>query len=1577
MSEERQKSVVAALLAVHSGLVSPDEAVAALKEPGKASSLVEFDDETPMVVISGDHGEFLEVPIIDVINDPVKQKRALRDIGISDSVQETLFTFAGNGNSDAEYGVLRDTFKQVAGSARRLGDSEIRPAREPEAGSESPTQAPKDKTGVMRLTTGKFFPNFGIDNERYDIRREHARGGMGRIMLARDKAIGRDIALKELLPGLVTGTSSIPGSVPNTNDTGGVVERFMREAKITAQLEHPNIVPVYEIGKHADGTIYYTMRFVRGVTLSDRLREIRKDESLAKKEKLAARIRLLDSFIDVCQAIAYAHSKGVIHRDLKPENIMLGDFGETQVLDWGLARIKGQEDKALKDLQKGSLALSKSLLQSDSQALTLDGSIVGTPAYMAPEQARGELENVDEQSDVYALGAVLYQVLTGFPPYEGPMAALIVQQVLAGPPLRVSAREKDIPPELEALVEKAMAREKKDRIRSALELASEVKAFRDGRTLGSYQYSAGEMIRRFMRQNRTTVGVVVLGVLLLVAGTIFFMQRLTEQRDQAEIARADADAEKAVAQGALKLADEERAERERVEREARDAAQKELESRVEEAERMMKTIEGMRIEPAIADLRARLAEYELQLAGPPARTLLELSVDEQVGNSVLLSNILGFVSAKQNLVDLLTGPAGTRLPKAVAQIDLDSERAELDQIRLDTARFATINGDFPLALLLLTGSSLPPERLSAEKTRVQEAQKGLLDLHDRRITEALVAAEGGLNGEWRKPDAPNLEEYVKRLSSYRERQTVERLKSELDSLLKRDVSTWNRPRFDMAIIALRVLGNVDLPSEAVPVLGDFLHKNTDAELVYEASNALCATGSTDAFDVLVNAMRRRGLDYWREIEDAFAALPMPVRVRDPKVVADWIDRSVALRARKDFGGAELAANNALLMDEKSAEALLHRALAHRASDRPGYAEADLNRALEFEPEFYEAMLERGRLLNARPGVIAKVDDLTAAINLRPNDWRGYRARGDVYARRFKVAEAVADYDQAIGLEPTRLELYLEYSERLRDNNKWREAEAVLGKAVDRWPEDWRTWSARAWLRREGNLGGAIEDARKGTALNALDAKSWNVMCQVLWGNYAHLEGIEAGKRSVEADPQEWLAWYYLGLHWHHMSEQADNAWRATQGRDAEGGIKGQESSGTSSRETFLRQRETTLTNAADNFMEALKIEPEDFRTSYLLADTLIQLERYDDAYKVCNEALTYSPFCYMRWGGSVVSEVRFWADALEYRNLLTTEPRNAHERIGKALMLAIAGGASTLMVHEERQNKQLDDACRLLAQAAAEVAQGKAEVLFYCYASDRLLDSLMRGGGRAWYFEAVKECERREKLGRFLDADFYARYAIALAGVSEMYRVVKYAALAENGDIRAEFDSLNMSLLTRRREEYRDRAAAAVVRGAEVGLRVGALPREDSLPLLIVKELENWDEINAALRAAPLATPAGESIYDELMLLVNVVEGGPAEIAGLQKFDQIVKVGEVTVRTTEDFMGTWGPIVEGTEVVLHVRRIALKGGVPVPVMGADGKPLVDEHGFVTWQTEEFDVTVKRGFLGINLGQGMVPPRFRR
>jgi serine/threonine-protein kinase len=286
---------------------------------------------------------------------------------------------------------------------------------------------------------------------RYTLRGEQGRGGIGRVLIAFDEHIGREIAVKELLPD--KGPDGTPPSDSPVRKTGAVAARFLREARITGQLEHPGIVPVYELGKRPDGSLYYTMKLVRGKTLAEKIGESR---------SLHDRLQLLHHFLDLCQAMAYAHSRGVIHRDLKPANVMVGEFGETVVLDWGLAKVEGQ-----KDVRADALERDLKQIKEAGAGETVAGKPIGTPAYMSPEQADGRIEEIDERSDVWSLGAVLYEILTGWPPYEGVNAYEVMGKVITDPVVPVREVEPKAPGELSAISEKCLSKERGKRYPSA------------------------------------------------------------------------------------------------------------------------------------------------------------------------------------------------------------------------------------------------------------------------------------------------------------------------------------------------------------------------------------------------------------------------------------------------------------------------------------------------------------------------------------------------------------------------------------------------------------------------------------------------------------------------------------------------------------------------------------------------------------------------------------------------------------------------------------------------------------------------------------------------------------------------------------------------------------------------------------------------------------------------------------------------------------------------------------------------------------------------------------------------------
>jgi WD40 repeat protein/tRNA A-37 threonylcarbamoyl transferase component Bud32 len=347
-------------------------------------------------------------------------------------------------------------------------------------------------------------------------RSELGRGGIGRVFVALDQHLRREVAVKELL--------SVEDADPIAAAT--TTARFLREARITGQLDHPNIVPVYELGRRADGSLYYTMRVVRGRTLS---------RAIAEANELSDRLALMGHFLGLCQAIAYAHSRGIVHRDIKPENVMIGEFGETVVLDWGMA--KNARGRGALDIAHDSSSLPEQLTSAN---VTLEGTLCGTPNYMSPEQALGRVGEVDERSDVWSLGAVLYTLLTGKTPFAGTQPLHVIANVLAcsyEPARKCDAR---IPPELDAIIGHSLCRDPNERYANAKELAREIQAFQVGARVGAYAYSSLDLLRRFVERHRGAVVAAAVGLVALVALAVVSYGRVVAARDRALLAERNA-----------------------------------------------------------------------------------------------------------------------------------------------------------------------------------------------------------------------------------------------------------------------------------------------------------------------------------------------------------------------------------------------------------------------------------------------------------------------------------------------------------------------------------------------------------------------------------------------------------------------------------------------------------------------------------------------------------------------------------------------------------------------------------------------------------------------------------------------------------------------------------------------------------------------------------------------------------------------------------------------------------------------------------------------------------------------------
>ncbi|AMV40783.1 serine/threonine-protein kinase [Planctomyces sp. SH-PL62] len=390
-------------------------------------------------------------------------------------------------------------------------------------------------------------------DHRYALSQIHAKGGVGQVWRARDASLGREIALKELRP-------------ESTGDSLAW-SRFLYEAKVTARLEHPGVVPVYEMSGGASP--YYTMRFVKGRTLSEATRAYHKARAAGSPTDVDL-VKLLTAFVSICHAIDYAHSRGIIHRDLKGQNVVLGDFGEVIVLDWGLAKQVGEDHEApgATDVEAPSAPEPPTFAGGEEDLATLafepgrdgdaptgvgptlagepgpppppadsdfrtprkesgagpegtiQGQLLGTPSYMAPEQARGRHDLVDFRTDVYGLGAILYEVLAGQPPFHARQTAAILHKVVNEPPAPARSHNPDAPLDLQAACLKALAKDRDDRYQTAGDLAREVQRHLADEPVTAYDEPRTRRIARWARKHRTAVAaaVVLLGVSTVASG---------------------------------------------------------------------------------------------------------------------------------------------------------------------------------------------------------------------------------------------------------------------------------------------------------------------------------------------------------------------------------------------------------------------------------------------------------------------------------------------------------------------------------------------------------------------------------------------------------------------------------------------------------------------------------------------------------------------------------------------------------------------------------------------------------------------------------------------------------------------------------------------------------------------------------------------------------------------------------------------------------------------------------------------------------------------------------------------------
>ncbi len=349
-----------------------------------------------------------------------------------------------------------------------------------------------DKT-IRHLREVTNLPD--LSNTKYRCLQKIASGGMGTIYLAEDTLLHRKIALKIL-------------DIPDPD--GDLAQRMQQEAYIIAALEHPSIVPIHDVGFLPDGRIFYTMKFVKGLTLAD---EVKKSRALPE---------LLRIFQKLCEGVAFAHSHDVIHRDLKPENIMVGGFGEVLVMDWGLAKLLSPDNSSQTLLIKNRTTDSDKKQKSGEISSTLKtgqftehGTVMGTPAYMAPEQERGEIDQIDQRTDVYSLGAILEFLVISF--FSKKKSEIPTNSLSKN-------RQRKVPNRLQAISEKAMSENKSQRYTNVLDLVADIENFLNGSPVSAYRENFLEISWRWLNRYKFLIFLIL--VYVFVRLLIFFLSNL-------------------------------------------------------------------------------------------------------------------------------------------------------------------------------------------------------------------------------------------------------------------------------------------------------------------------------------------------------------------------------------------------------------------------------------------------------------------------------------------------------------------------------------------------------------------------------------------------------------------------------------------------------------------------------------------------------------------------------------------------------------------------------------------------------------------------------------------------------------------------------------------------------------------------------------------------------------------------------------------------------------------------------------------------------------------------------------------